>query len=71
MDVPVVAAAGLEGDVGDGHTSGGQRGVVALADEVLRESVVRLPEREDLVESPVRHVLSFLCVSAPPGAVFL
>ena len=47
VDVPVVAAARLKGDVVDDHLLGRDRSEVALADEVLRVGVVRLSDREN------------------------
>lgn len=47
MDVPVVAAARLEGHVGNGDLLARNRGQVAVAGEILCEGRVRLADRED------------------------
>ena len=46
VDVPVIAAGGLEGDVEDADLAGGYGGEVALADEVFCEGVVWLSDGE-------------------------
>lgn len=50
VDVPVVAAAGLEGDVHDLCALADQWLQVGLADEVLGVGVIRLTPREDIGE---------------------
>ena len=56
VDVPVVAAAGLEGNVGYADLLAAEAGEVALADEVLSEGGVLLTAGEDSGEFV--HVLS-------------
>src|SRR5699024_3818767 len=71
VDVPVVAAARLEGHVADRGAAADERGQIGPADEVLREGVVGLPEREGLVEGCVVQVPQSRPASAaepgPPG----
>src|SRR5574340_1213580 len=55
VDVPIVAAAGLEGHVGDRDALGGEPLEVALPDEVLGVGVVLLSAREDRIDVHVAH----------------
>lgn len=60
VDVPVVAAAGLEGDVVDGNLFRGDGGEIALSDEVFGVSGIRLTDGE-------YHLALELCLSVCRG----
>ena len=59
MYMPIVAAAGLKSHVKNADLRGGERGEIAVPDEILRKSVVGLPYGED----HARGVFRFCIIS--------